>query len=168
MQYYYSSRANLRDLYELSDLEMSSLFLDERVFFITEDYTANVYKPVKRETEDTGREDWLNDFNIEILIDHLWYDNDPDSLHYASPSPIQLAEYTPHGWFLRSLHRYKRELERHQVLAPEKGVTRENAFIWAYLLLKTKELTYFDPRADVRYNPPANLEAATTVMTKQT
>jgi hypothetical protein len=146
MHHFYTNHANLRNLYGLSDIDMSELLLEnEDLNEIAEEYVSKCYNPLKQEAEEadksnrTGDIDVDTDIDIETMINILLASDKSGDHIYILPRRREIMDWTPQEWFLRTLVRYKIELWRLGILLPSKHISPRNAYIWAYLFLKAKE-----------------------------
>ncbi|KAJ4310639.1 hypothetical protein N0V94_008339 [Neodidymelliopsis sp. IMI 364377] len=146
---FYLSRANLADLFELTSIEMDELLLeDPEIAEISADYISRYYDPLKKAAEEAGKDTRARDSDVNKFIDILLAADKSGEKTYASPSRTEQKTWEPKDWLLRSIYRYKEELERHKILAPIKKVSAKNAYLWAYVLLKTKEVLHRTPEKE--------------------
>ena len=143
---FYNSRATLADFYDLTEIEMDELLLEnEDISDIAQEYEEKYYSPRKKVAESQGKEAGVRDGDIVKDIDTLLAADMWGDKTYSSPSKAEQRDWEPKQWLLRSLCRYRQELERHKILTPAKKVSEKNAYLWAYLLLKTQEVLHRSP-----------------------
>jgi hypothetical protein len=150
MHRFYTNRENLRDLYGLTDIEMNELLLENEVVNgIAEEYESECYNPLKKQAEEADKGNRTGDVDIDInigtMIDILVdYDKAKYSF-YTAPLESKKRKWTPQDWFLGILVYYENELCRLKILPPPKYISPRSAYIWAYLLLKAKEVLCTNP-----------------------
>jgi hypothetical protein len=153
MHQFYTNRENLRNLYGLTDIEMNELLLENEVVDeIAEEYEPKCYNPLEKKAEEADKGNRTGDVDIDIdietMIDILLDYDKAGYSFYTSPFENKKRKWTPQDWLLGTLVCYKNELWRLRILPPPKYISLRSAYIWAYLLLKAKEVLCTNPDED--------------------
>jgi hypothetical protein len=168
--FYFESRANLAKFYEVTNIELDTLILEnEEIQEIWAEYNTHYLGPLKAQAAAANKSIRARDQGLDLYIGMLASQEAQEAKTFSKPTKAQRKDWTTNDWYAWALQQYADELERVGIITDKKKVSAQNKWRWAHLLLKCKEITetYAEKKSKAMHALTKARQAVTTKKQKQ-